>query len=248
MPRQLTARSEWQSWREIPATPDYRVARGRWRATDARCERVIGERSPIAAAFAGQSRNYEQTRKISWPAQSRYRAGKACPAGAVVVGDGRVIAEGCNQVTSEIDPTAHAEIVAIRAACQELGRFDLSGSEIYSSCEPCPMCLAAIYWARLDRGFYANDRDDAARSASMTPNSTVRSPCRPNAGRSPWSTCPAARRSRHSATGRSHPTRFRTDPIRVHPGNDRSHRMLPRKGPHRPGDLRCRRTEPQVSL
>ena len=90
-------------------------------------------------------------------------SGRGGPFGAVVVRDGRMIAEGCNQVTSEIDPTAHAEIVAIRAACQELGRFDLSGCEIYSSCEPCPMCLAAIYWARLDRGYYANDRDDAAR-------------------------------------------------------------------------------------
>ena len=90
-------------------------------------------------------------------------SGRGGPFGAVVISNGRVIAEGCNQVTSSVDPTAHAEIVAIRAACRTLGRFDLAGCEIYSSCEPCPMCLAAIYWARLDRVYFANDRDDAAR-------------------------------------------------------------------------------------
>ncbi len=85
------------------------------------------------------------------------------PFGAVIVKDGRVVAEGCNRVTSTNDPTAHAEIVAIRAACRKLGTFDLSGAEIYASCEPCPMCLAAIYWARLERIYYANTRADAAR-------------------------------------------------------------------------------------
>jgi len=85
------------------------------------------------------------------------------PFGAVIVKDGRVIAEGCNRVTSTNDPTAHAEIVAIREACRALGTFDLSGAEIYASCEPCPMCLAAIYWARLDRIYYGNARGDAAR-------------------------------------------------------------------------------------
>ncbi len=84
-------------------------------------------------------------------------SGRGGPFGAVVVSNGRVIAEGCNQVTSGNDPTAHAEIVAIRAACRNLVRFDLAGCEIYSSCEPCPMCLAAIYWARLDRAYFAND-------------------------------------------------------------------------------------------
>ncbi len=73
-----------------------------------------------------------------------------------------MLAEGFNQVTSTNDPTAHAEVVAIRRACQALGRFDLTGCEIYTSCEPCPMCLSAIYWARLDRIYYANDRHDAA--------------------------------------------------------------------------------------
>ena len=73
-----------------------------------------------------------------------------------------MIAEGWNQVTSSNDPTAHAEVTAIRRACQELGTFDLRGCEIYTSCEPCPMCLAAIYWARLDRIYYGNTRQDAA--------------------------------------------------------------------------------------
>jgi guanine deaminase len=85
------------------------------------------------------------------------------PFGAVIVRDGTIIAEGCNRVTSTNDPTAHAEIVAIRTACVALQSFSLRGCEIYTSCEPCPMCLAAIYWARLDRVYYANERADAAR-------------------------------------------------------------------------------------
>lgn len=85
------------------------------------------------------------------------------PFGAVIVKDGRILAEGCNRVTSTNDPTAHAEVVAIREACRKLGTFDLSGAEIYASCEPCPMCLAAIYWARIARIHYASTRADAAR-------------------------------------------------------------------------------------
>jgi tRNA(Arg) A34 adenosine deaminase TadA/CheY-like chemotaxis protein len=85
------------------------------------------------------------------------------PFGAIIVRDGRIVAEGWNQVTSTGDPTAHAEMVAIRAATRALGDYQLAGCEIYTSCEPCPMCLAAIYWARLDRVFYANTREDAAR-------------------------------------------------------------------------------------
>ncbi len=84
------------------------------------------------------------------------------PFGAVIAQDGKIIAEGSNLVTSTNDPTAHAEVVAIRRACASLGRFDLRGAEIFTSCEPCPMCLAAIYWARLDRIHFANDRADAA--------------------------------------------------------------------------------------
>lgn len=84
------------------------------------------------------------------------------PFGAIVVHQSNIVGRGHNQVTKQLDPTAHAEIVAIRAACQTLGRFDLRGCELYTSCEPCPMCLAAIYWARLDRVFYACTRHDAA--------------------------------------------------------------------------------------
>lgn len=84
------------------------------------------------------------------------------PFGAVVVYKGKVIGEGVNNVTSHNDPTAHAEVEAIRAACKTLNTFDLSGAEIYTSCEPCPMCLSAIYWARLDRIYFANNRADAA--------------------------------------------------------------------------------------
>ncbi len=89
-------------------------------------------------------------------------SGVGGPFGAVIVKDGRIIAEGANRVTSSCDPTAHAEIVAIRNACAALHDFSLAGCEIYTSCEPCPMCLAAIYWARLDRIHYANSRSDAA--------------------------------------------------------------------------------------
>jgi tRNA(Arg) A34 adenosine deaminase TadA len=91
------------------------------------------------------------------------RSGRGGPFGAVIVKDGKVIAEGFNQVTSTNDPTAHAEVVAVRRACQALQTFDLTGCEIYTSCEPCPMCLSAIYWARLARIYYANDRHDAAK-------------------------------------------------------------------------------------
>ena len=84
------------------------------------------------------------------------------PFGALIVCEGKIVGRGCNQVTALLDPTAHAEIIAIRQACQSLGRFDLRGCELYTSCEPCPMCLAAIYWARLDQVFYACTRHDAA--------------------------------------------------------------------------------------
>ena len=92
----------------------------------------------------------------------RMRANLGGPFGAVIVKDGEVIAEGWNLVTSENDPTAHAEVSAIRKACAALGTFSLAGCEIYTSCEPCPMCLGAIYWARLDRIYFANSREDAA--------------------------------------------------------------------------------------
>lgn len=88
--------------------------------------------------------------------------GKGGPFGAVVVKNGTIVGMGHNQVTATNDPTAHAEVVAIRDACQHLGTFQLDGCELYTSCEPCPMCLGAIYWARPDRVYYANTRDDAA--------------------------------------------------------------------------------------
>jgi tRNA(Arg) A34 adenosine deaminase TadA len=84
------------------------------------------------------------------------------PFGAVVAKDGKIIGEGWNKVTASNDPTAHAEVEAIRAACAGIKHFDLSGAVIYTSCEPCPMCLSAIYWARLDRIYYANSKQDAA--------------------------------------------------------------------------------------
>lgn len=90
------------------------------------------------------------------------RSGKGGPFGAVVVKDGKIIGKGHNQVTSSNDPTAHAEVVAIREACRTLQHWQLEGCEIYTSCEPCPMCLGAIYWARPDRVYYANTKADAA--------------------------------------------------------------------------------------
>ena len=83
------------------------------------------------------------------------------PFGAVIAKNGEIIATGVNRVTASCDPTAHAEVSAIRAAAAKLGTFDLSGYEIYTSCEPCPMCLGAIYWARLDKMYYANNKTDA---------------------------------------------------------------------------------------
>lgn len=96
-------------------------------------------------------------------AQQGMDSGSGGPFGAVVVHGGEIIGEGCNQVTSTNDPTAHAEIVAIRAACDTLKTFQLENCSIYTSCEPCPMCLGAIYWARPERVIFACTRDDAAR-------------------------------------------------------------------------------------
>lgn len=90
-------------------------------------------------------------------------SGRGGPFGAVIVKDGNIIAEGTNQVTSMRDPTAHAEVVAIREACRKLGVFQLRGCEIYTSCEPCPMCLGAIYWCHLSHIYFANSAADASR-------------------------------------------------------------------------------------
>ncbi len=85
------------------------------------------------------------------------------PFGCVIVKNNKVIAKGSNKVTSTNDPTAHGEIVAIREACKKLNNFNLNGSELYSTCEPCPMCLSAIYWARISKIYYANTRKDAQK-------------------------------------------------------------------------------------
>lgn len=89
-------------------------------------------------------------------------AGDGGPFGAVIVLDDVMVGRGWNAVTSSNDPTAHAEVMAIREACKTLGRFDLRGAVLYTSCEPCPMCLAATYWARIDKVYYANEQADAA--------------------------------------------------------------------------------------
>ncbi|HSK38509.1 MAG TPA: nucleoside deaminase [Arenibaculum sp.] len=94
--------------------------------------------------------------------REKMQDGVGGPFGAVVVRDGEIVGEGWNQVTSANDPTAHAEVVAIRDACGRLATFSLRGCVIYTSCEPCPMCLSAIYWARLDAIYYANTQKDAA--------------------------------------------------------------------------------------
>jgi guanine deaminase len=90
------------------------------------------------------------------------RSGKGGPFGCVVVRQGKVVGRGSNQVTSACDPTAHAEIVAIREACRALGTFQLADCVLYASCEPCPMCLSAVYWARIPEVHYGNSRSDAA--------------------------------------------------------------------------------------
>ncbi len=94
-------------------------------------------------------------------ARSNIKNQKGGPFGAVIVKDGEIIGEGCNEVVLNNDPTAHAEIIAIRNACKELNSYQLDGCEIYTSCEPCPMCLGAIYWARPEKIYYAATRKDA---------------------------------------------------------------------------------------
>ncbi len=112
-------------------------------------ERVTPE-AAMREALALAARNVEQ--------------GDGGPFGAVIVRDGRIVARGWNRVTSTNDPTAHAEVVAIRQACQALGTFALTGCELYTSCEPCPMCLSAAYWARVDRIYFAGTRHQAAHA------------------------------------------------------------------------------------
>ena len=95
--------------------------------------------------------------------QEAIRSGRGGPYGAIVVKSGEIIGQGMNEVTSLNDPTAHAEMTAIRQACEQVGNWNLSGCELYTSCEPCPMCLGAIYWARLERVYYGNTKEVAAQ-------------------------------------------------------------------------------------
>jgi tRNA(Arg) A34 adenosine deaminase TadA len=113
---------------------------------------------------AMMQRNPEFMRQAIELATTNVTSGRGGPFGAVIVKDGVVIATGANHVTASLDPTAHAEVTAIRNACQALGTFVLEGCDVYTSCEPCPMCLAAIYWARCSRIFYGCNAHDAARA------------------------------------------------------------------------------------
>ena len=104
-------------------------------------------------------------RAAIWLSLSKMRANCGGPFGAVVVRKGKIVGRGWNQVTSSNDPTAHAEVTAIRDACRRLKTFQLDDCELYTSCEPCPMCLAAIYWARFQKVYFGNTRKDAAKIA-----------------------------------------------------------------------------------
>jgi guanine deaminase len=107
--------------------------------------------------------NHENFMKMAIElSEHNVKQGLGGPFGAVIVKDGMVVARSANKVVSQNDPTAHAEVSVIRLACQELNTFNLEGCEIYTSCEPCPMCLGAIYWARIDKIYYANTKADAA--------------------------------------------------------------------------------------
>jgi guanine deaminase len=117
--------------------------------------------SPVMGQQSNHMDNPFMARAIQLALQN-VQSGQGGPFGAVIVKDGKVIAEGANQVTSTNDPTAHAEVLAIRAACANLGAYELQGSEIYTSCEPCPMCMGAIYWARLSRIYFAGAAGDAS--------------------------------------------------------------------------------------
>ncbi len=109
-----------------------------------------------------QTTHTQYLRRAVTLARNGMLAGNGGPFGCVIVKDGQIVGEGSNQVTSTNDPTAHAEVVAIREACKNLGTYQLGGCLVYCSCEPCPMCMGAIYWARPEKVFYASTRHDAA--------------------------------------------------------------------------------------
>ena len=123
---------------------------------------LVLKSSPRAASSVDIFMNEDFMREAIRISIEQMRAGDGGPFGAVVVRNGRILARGWNRVTTANDPTAHAEVTAIREACRVLGDFRLAGCELYSSCEPCPMCLGAIYWARLDRLYFGATRRDAA--------------------------------------------------------------------------------------
>ena len=125
------------------------------------------------------------------------------PFGAVIVRDGKVLATGVNRVTANCDPTAHAEVSAIRAACAATGEFHLKGATVYSSCEPCPMCLSAIYWANLSRLCYGNTKEDAKAASSSTSSWSCPTRSAASAASTSWATRP----SRLSASGPTSPTK-----------------------------------------
>lgn len=134
---------------------------------DARCLLMTGAVCFIFAACSDNNDEKNETmtkeqlmREAIWLSEENVTNGGG-PFGAVITRDGKIVATGVNRVTANNDPTAHAEVSAIRAACEKLNTFDLSGCEIYTSCEPCPMCLGAIYWAHIDKIYYGNDKDDA---------------------------------------------------------------------------------------
>lgn len=110
-----------------------------------------------------KNNNYEFMKRAIALSEQNVSTAKGGPFGAVIVLNDKIIGEGTNLVTCHNDPTAHAEVEAIRAACSFMKNYDLSGASIYTSCEPCPMCLSAIYWARIEKIYYANTRMDAAK-------------------------------------------------------------------------------------
>jgi len=121
-------------------------------------------RKPRSRIDLHTSANPEFLRRAIALATENVASGTGGPFGAVIVRDGRIIGEGVNTVTAAHDPTAHAEVNAIRAACKTLGSFSLAGCQLYTSCEPCPMCLAATYWARIDAIYFGANAADAARA------------------------------------------------------------------------------------
>ena len=115
----------------------------------------------VAPKMQGNPKFMQQAIRL---ATDNVTSGRGGPFGAVVVKDGKVIATGTNQVTASNDPTEHAEVTAIRNACNALGTFKLDGCDVYTSCEPCPMCLAALYWSRCETIYYGNDAEDAKKA------------------------------------------------------------------------------------